>query len=147
MASCRNSRVALITGGDKQTGYEVAQALGLGGFTIVLGAEDLEDGKAVARQLREEGIPANVQRLDVTEECDRVAVYDYLLTRHGQLDVLLNNAGRSGDFLGLLKRCEPAGLRGKEQFLRAVYERDFFAPLLLSELLMQLIQRPRTAAS
>jgi NAD(P)-dependent dehydrogenase (short-subunit alcohol dehydrogenase family) len=140
MASYRNSRVALITGGDKQTGYELAQALGVSGFAIVLGAEDLDDGEAVARQLRDEGIAATVLRLDITDEGDRLAVCQHLLTKHGQLDVLLNNAGRSSDFLDLLQRCEPGGLRGKEQFLRAIYERDFFAPLLLTELLMPLIE-------
>ncbi|MEX0815919.1 MAG: SDR family NAD(P)-dependent oxidoreductase, partial [Gaiellales bacterium] len=86
-------RVALVSGGNRGIGREVAGQLAALGYTVVIGSRDLAQGKQVAEELGED---VTALQLDVTdaESIDRciAAVGD----EFGRLDVLVNNAGVTG---------------------------------------------------
>ena len=86
-------RVALVSGGNRGIGREVAGQLAALGYTVVIGSRDLARGKQVAEELGED---VTALQLDVTdaESIDRciAAVGD----EFGRLDVLVNNAGVTG---------------------------------------------------
>ena len=79
--------VVLITGCSSGIGRAAAEAFLAAGWITVATARDV----TTLEELRARG--AQVSTLDVTSDEDRRRVVGELLTRHGRLDVLVNNAG------------------------------------------------------
>jgi NAD(P)-dependent dehydrogenase (short-subunit alcohol dehydrogenase family) len=90
--------VALVTGATRGIGRESVRRLAELGWTVWLGARDLEDGATVAREITA-ALPSGDVRavaLDVTEEASVTAAADRVAEESGRLDVLVNNAGITG---------------------------------------------------
>jgi NAD(P)-dependent dehydrogenase (short-subunit alcohol dehydrogenase family) len=86
-------RVALISGGNRGLGREVARELAELGYRVVIGSRDLAKGEETAEEI---GHGAVARRLDVTDE---ESIQDVILSIEGELgrlDVLVNNAGVVG---------------------------------------------------
>lgn len=86
-------RTALITGGSRGLGLQIAEALGEMGARVVLSARkqgELEQAKA---HLEVNGVRADI----VAGDCQNEADIDHLVTRSmsllGDIDILVNNAG------------------------------------------------------
>ena len=87
-------RVALVTGANRGIGLRVAQGLAERGATILLGARDPQRGEEVAAGLRAQGHAAvEALAIDVADRASIAAAVARVETRHGRLDVLVNNAG------------------------------------------------------
>jgi NADP-dependent 3-hydroxy acid dehydrogenase YdfG len=82
--------VALITGANEGIGKEIARQLSGTGLTVYVGSRDAGRGK---RAVREIGGDARLLVLDVT---DGASIAD-AARQVGTLDILINNAGISGD--------------------------------------------------
>lgn len=88
-----DGRRALITGSGKGIGLELARGLGAAGASVVINDRNREKAQAVAGQLRDEGISADIAVFDVT---DRSQLFDAINTfeaHTGAIDILVNNAG------------------------------------------------------
>jgi NAD(P)-dependent dehydrogenase (short-subunit alcohol dehydrogenase family) len=85
-------RIAVVTGGNRGIGREVARQLGERGFTVVLGSRDPVAGERAAAELAREGLAVHAHRLDVTDPATVHALAWDLAGRYGRLDVLVNNA-------------------------------------------------------
>ncbi|MDB5930638.1 MAG: short-chain dehydrogenase/reductase [Polaromonas sp.] len=86
-------KTALITGGSRGLGLQLAQALGEAGAKVMLSsrkASDLEESAAV---LKAAGIEVDWIAADCSKEADIRALGDETLKRFGQVDILVNNAG------------------------------------------------------
>ena len=81
----------LITGATRGIGRELARRLAEAGHTVYVGARDLDRGREVA-----EPIGARALAIDVTQDASVRAAVDTLRRDVGSLDVLVNNAGISG---------------------------------------------------
>jgi len=83
-------KICLVTGAGRGIGRAIAEGLARHGATLVLsGRTEATLSEAVAAI----GERANVCVADVSREADVLALRDSILTRHGRLDVLVNNAG------------------------------------------------------
>jgi NAD(P)-dependent dehydrogenase (short-subunit alcohol dehydrogenase family) len=82
----------LITGATKGLGLETARQLAAAGHTVYLGARDERRGQAAAAS-----IGARPVRLDVTSDESVQAAVSAIGAAAGHLDVLVNNAGISGN--------------------------------------------------
>ena len=80
---------ALVTGGNSGLGAAMARALGLAGARVVLVARRDVELKAVAQQLRGEGIEADTLSADLANVADLRAAAQ----RAGDIDILVNAAG------------------------------------------------------
>ncbi|MEV0763973.1 SDR family oxidoreductase [Nocardia sp. NPDC050435] len=89
-------QIALITGANRGIGYETARQLGERGYTVLVGARDVERGAAAAEKLRAEGIDAHPLRIDATDAESIAQAAAKIDADYGRLDVLVNNAGISG---------------------------------------------------
>jgi ketoreductase len=94
--SQQEKRVALITGATSGIGLAVARLLASQGHRVFIGARNAENVEATVKQLREEGFEADGTTLDVRSNDDVKAFVQAAVDQFGTVDVLVNNAGRSG---------------------------------------------------
>ena len=85
-----SGKVALITGGAKGIGRDVAIKFAAEGAKVCIGDIDEDAGYALAEEL---GPPTFFAPLDVTKEGNWSEVVEQIIVRHGRLDILVNNAG------------------------------------------------------
>uniref|UniRef100_I1QWD2 Uncharacterized protein n=1 Tax=Oryza glaberrima TaxID=4538 RepID=I1QWD2_ORYGL len=96
-SSLRSQRVAVVTGGNKGIGLEVCRQLAASGITVVLTARDETRGVEAAERLRGMGLSSVVfHQLEVTDSSSVARLADFLKTRFGKLDILVNNAAVGG---------------------------------------------------
>ncbi len=88
-----DGKVALVTGGSRGLGLQIATALGEAGAAVAITARR-EPGLAEAQeQLQAAGIQCLAIRCDVSEPTDVAPAVDRVVADLGGLDILVNNAG------------------------------------------------------
>jgi NAD(P)-dependent dehydrogenase (short-subunit alcohol dehydrogenase family) len=86
-------KTALVTGGSRGLGLQMAHALGEAGARIMLSSRKAEDLEQAAAELQAAGIDARWVAADCAREDDIHRVVDDTLRRMGDIDILVNNAG------------------------------------------------------
>ena len=84
--------VALVTGANQGIGFQIAKDLAAKGFTVLLGARNIERGEAAANAI---GPDAVALQLDVTDQASITAAAERVRKEFGRLDVLIQNAAIS----------------------------------------------------
>jgi len=85
---------ALVTGGARNLGYDMALALAEVGANVVITSRKIEQAKESAERISEiTGCKAIGLKLDVTSEKNIEEVVAETLGKTGQIDILINNAG------------------------------------------------------
>ncbi|MDZ4840568.1 MAG: SDR family oxidoreductase [Hyphomicrobium aestuarii] len=87
------TRVALVTGGNRGIGLEIVRQLARLGIVAVIGSRDRDKGLAAAEPLEREGLVTPVVALDVTDEASIRAAIAEAMGPFGRIDILVNNAG------------------------------------------------------
>jgi gluconate 5-dehydrogenase len=88
-----SGRTALVTGGSRGLGLQVAEALGEGGATVVLTSRKEEDLRAAVALLEQRGVRAQWIAGDGARPDEVTRVCREALERLGKIDILVNNAG------------------------------------------------------
>ena len=88
-------RTALVTGGSRGLGLQIAEALGEAGAKILLTSRKAADLEHAAAALQDKGIDARWVAADASETAGVQKVVDDALQRLGHVDILVNNAGAS----------------------------------------------------
>ncbi len=88
-------QVALVTGGSRGLGLQMAHALGEAGAKIMLSSRKAADLEEAAAQLQAAGIDARWIAADCGKEEDIRRLATETLERMGNIDILVNNAGAS----------------------------------------------------
>ena len=88
-------QVAVVTGGSRGLGLQMAHALGEAGAKIMLSSRKAADLEAAAAQLQAAGIDARWIAADCGKEDDIRRLATETLERMGTIDILVNNAGAS----------------------------------------------------
>jgi NAD(P)-dependent dehydrogenase (short-subunit alcohol dehydrogenase family) len=86
-------RTALVTGGSRGLGLQMAHALGEAGARIMLTSRKAGDLEEAAAELQAAGIDARWVAADCAKEDDITRLVDETLQRLGDVDILVNNAG------------------------------------------------------
>jgi gluconate 5-dehydrogenase len=86
-------RVALITGGSRGLGLQIAEALGEFGATVVLAARKQEELDTAAAHLAAQGVDSSVIAADLRTAEAAHALAERAMAVRGQIDILVNNAG------------------------------------------------------
>ncbi len=116
-----DGQVVIVTGASSGIGAALARVCSVRGARVVLAARRADRLAEVAALC--EGEPDCVP-CDVTRAEDRRCLVDAVLSRHGRIDVLVNNAGIA--LYGSLEETTEAGLRH-------MFEVNFFAVFLMAQ--------------
>jgi len=90
-----SGQVALVTGGSRGLGLQIAEALGEAGARIMLTSRKAADLEEAAAHLQARGIDTRWIAADAAKDEDAQRVVAETMERMGQIDILVNNAGAS----------------------------------------------------
>jgi NAD(P)-dependent dehydrogenase (short-subunit alcohol dehydrogenase family) len=97
MNDMSETKIALVTGANKGIGYAIATGLGALGYRVAVGARDEARLETAVEKLRAAGVDAFGAPLDVTGDQSVTDAAELIEQHAGRLDVLVNNAGISGE--------------------------------------------------
>ncbi|PTT82939.1 gluconate 5-dehydrogenase [Pelomonas sp. HMWF004] len=88
-----SGQVALVTGGSRGLGLQIAEALGEAGAKIMLTSRKAADLEEATAHLQARGIDARWIAADAAKDADVQRVVAETMERLGRIDILVNNAG------------------------------------------------------
>ena len=88
-----SGRSAIVTGGSRGLGLQIAEALGEMGAKLALTARKMDELDHAVEHLAKQGIAAHAFACDVGKRETLPGVFDQMLRKLGRLDILVNNAG------------------------------------------------------
>ncbi len=88
-------KVAIVTGGSRGIGVEMAEGLAEAGASLMLCARREEWLSETVAEFRAKGFSADGKACDVSKAEDVQAVVDATIAKFGKVDILINNAGIS----------------------------------------------------
>ncbi|GAA4224513.1 3-oxoacyl-ACP reductase [Actinomadura meridiana] len=91
-----SGKVALVTGATSGIGYAVCAALAARGDRVYICARDADAVRDTVEGFRKDGLDVDGTACDVRSGDDVRALVGSAVERFGPIDVLVNNAGRSG---------------------------------------------------
>src|SRR5579883_2211424 len=89
-----SGEVALITGGSRGLGLEIAEAFGRAGASLVITARREQWLKEAEQQLKDQGVSVLALTCDVTNPASVEQVVQQAIATYGKIDILVNNAGQ-----------------------------------------------------
>ena len=90
-----SGKVALVTGGSRGLGREIALAYAEAGADVVVASRKLDACRAVAAEVEALGRQALPVAANVADWAGCDALIDAAYARFGKIDILVNNAGKS----------------------------------------------------
>lgn len=89
-----SGKVALVTGGGRDTGAEIARELVALGATLAVNYRNSEaEAEGLVAELAAAGHKARAYRADISDYAQVQAMVDAIVADHGRIDILVNNAG------------------------------------------------------
>ncbi|MCW5624133.1 MAG: SDR family NAD(P)-dependent oxidoreductase, partial [Burkholderiales bacterium] len=86
-------KVALVTGGSRGLGLQMAEALGEVGAKVAITARKAHELEAAQAQLQGQGVDVLTHPCDLADPAASQPLVDAVMKRWGRIDVLINNAG------------------------------------------------------
>lgn len=125
----------LITGANRSIGLESARQLLQQGYYVYLGSRSLENGQKAVAGLNAEGFShVAAIELDVTDQQSVAAARATIGEKTGVLDVLINNAGISGD---IPQKALDAAIDN----FKNVYETNVYGVVRVTQAFIDLLQK------
>ncbi|MCC9061892.1 SDR family NAD(P)-dependent oxidoreductase [Flavobacterium piscisymbiosum] len=127
----------LITGANRSIGLELVKEFSNKGLFVYLGTRDLEKGQLVVKELNENGFQ-NIKaiQIDVTNPDTILAAKNIVESEKGKLDILINNAGISGEF-------PQSALDTSIKDIQNVFDTNFFGVISVTQVFLELLKKSK----
>src|ERR1700716_2357408 len=119
-------KVALVTGGSRGLGYQMAKAFAAHGADLFITSRKLEACEKAANEVRALGRKAHTYACNVANWQELDGLVDAAYAAFGKVDVLVNNAGSSP--------LAPSSLETPEQLFDRIVSLNFKSPFRLMSL-------------
>jgi NAD(P)-dependent dehydrogenase (short-subunit alcohol dehydrogenase family) len=128
-------KIALITGANISIGLEITKQLSKKGLFVYLGARDPEKGNAIVQELKKEGFE-NIKaiKIDVTKPDSILEAKSIVEKEQGKLDILINNAGISGEFPQHASNTTITDIQH-------VFDTNFFGVISVTQAFLELLKK------
>jgi len=128
-------KTVLITGANRSIGLEITKQLSKQGLFVYLGTRELEKGNAVVKQLNEDRFQ-NIKaiQIDVTNPDSILAAKNIVEKEQGKLDILINNAGISGEFP---QNASDTNIKD----IQNVFDTNFFGVISVTQAFLELLKK------
>jgi NAD(P)-dependent dehydrogenase (short-subunit alcohol dehydrogenase family) len=131
-------KIALISGAGRGIGLEIGKQLLDLGWTIVLTARNMQQGRPLVNKLRKQWKTAWYHQLDVTDEQSISDMAEYVEDTCGRLDVLINNAAI------MVEKNHRAMEVDLEDFHKTMVT-NFYGPFLLTRIMVPYLRKSKDA--
>lgn len=131
-------RIALVTGGNKGIGLEIARQLAQAGVVVTIGSRDQDRGNAAIKELALEGLSLGDVRIDLDDWPSATAAAEKLGAEHGRLDILVNNAG-------IFDFADGAPGKANLDAVRKVMDTNFIGTLAVTQAFLPLLRKAPAA--
>ncbi len=131
-------KIALVTGANKGIGFETARQLAAEGVKVIAASRNEARGKAAVEQLQKENLDVEFLQLDVDDDKQIDAAYNYINNTYGKLDILVNNAGVQIEANSWAINTSNSI---EENILRETMDTNFFSVVKLTNKLLPLIKK------
>ena len=90
------SRIAIVTGGSRGIGRAIVESLAKKGIKVIANYNKSEEkANELKEKLAKENIIIDIFKADVSKRADVKEMIDYVISKYGKIDILINNAGIS----------------------------------------------------
>ncbi|WP_116788543.1 SDR family NAD(P)-dependent oxidoreductase [Flavobacterium psychrotrophum] len=139
-------KVALVTGANTGVGFQVAKALATEGYTVYVGARNLQKGEAAASAI---GNAAKAIHLDITDTDTINRAVAKIQDESGYLTLLVNNAaishaGKEGRTMEEVLGAQKPSIASMSE-LRTVWDTNVFSTLAVTQAVLPLLQNAPAA--
>jgi NAD(P)-dependent dehydrogenase (short-subunit alcohol dehydrogenase family) len=122
-----------VTGANRGIGFEVCRQFAAKGFTVLLGARDIQKGRAAAAKLSNVVVAVE---LDVAKPDHPSRIVRKIEEEYGRIDVLVNNAGVHYD-------DDETALTADWRVVREAFEVNFFGAWRMAQAIAPLMRAAR----
>jgi NAD(P)-dependent dehydrogenase (short-subunit alcohol dehydrogenase family) len=133
------NRIALVTGGNKGIGFEVAKQLSEAGCTVILTARSRARGEEAAAKLKTKGADVEFAQLDVCDPDSIAKTYTQIADKYGRLDILINNAG-------IVDRADGPASATSIDAVEKTLQTNFLGPLRVTQAMLPLLKQSKHAS-
>ncbi|MCJ2376126.1 SDR family oxidoreductase [Vibrio sp. ZSDZ34] len=99
-------KTALITGASSGIGAHIAKTFALAGCNVIVAARRIERLDALVTELHQQGAKAYAVEMDVRDAASVHSAFELAHSQFGTPDIIINNAGISGEFQAVSDTCE-----------------------------------------
>ena len=131
-------KIALVTGTNRGIGLEICRQLASRGITVIMTARNMQAGRPLVNELRQQWKHVWYHQLDVLDEKSIQDMYQYMDISYGKLDILVNNAGV---FLDDGKSALDLDM----DTLRSTMETNLYGPFRLIQVMVPLLKKSEDA--
>lgn len=131
-------RIALVTGGNKGIGLEIARQLAMVGVHAVIGARDDSRASTAVDDLSRQGLKVSSVHIDLEDLATVADAASQVRSRHGRLDILVNNAG-------IFRFSDAPPSRASIDAVRQVMEVNFIGALAVTQAMLPLLKEAPSA--
>lgn len=128
------NKIALVTGANKGIGLEIARQLAQAGALVLMGARDLERGRAAAATLVEDGLDVRAIAIDVNDDTTIATAAQAIAAEFGRLDILVNNAG-------IVDAADGPPSVASTSAARRLMETNFLGSLAVTQAMLPLLRK------
>lgn len=130
-----NQKLAVVTGGARGIGAEIARQLAQQGIHVVVGVRDLSKGERWIQKQQEQDHNLNFSALplDMSDLSSIERFAEAIRSEFGRCDILVNNAG-------ILPQGEEESLKKLQKEVQSAFETNALGPLLLTQALLPLMK-------